>query len=922
MIKIRMQVPLLLLLTCPLLMHAQDDSTKAATKLTSPQNLTYNLLFEVQSRKITTAAVGQISGNELQKTTSASFGGLLTGRLAGLYTSQTSGEPGNDDVSLLVRGQTPLVMVDGTPQSFNSINPEQIETITVLKDAVATAMMGMRASGGLILITTKKGSYSGQKIEFMATGGIEQPTQLPKFLHAYDYARLYNEALANDGKAPIYSQADLNAYQNHTDSLGHPDVDWESQVLRKQMPFSRYDLAVSGGSKTVRYFANLDYLGQTGIFQSSDVNNYITNSDYKRYIFRSNVEMDLNKDVTVSLNLFGRIQNSIMPGASSGTIFSNLLSTPNNAYPVRNSDSSFGGNQNYQTNIYAQTVQSGYQQLNERDFKADIAMKIKLDMITKGLWVRGSGSINSYINEVILRTKTFPVFQQSIDTSGKNQYKQFGALSAQTNTGGINSQNRLAYTEVSMGYERSFGKHNLKALALYSNDNRMINTNLPLNYEGVSGKVTYDYNEKYVVELVGAYNGSEHYPVSNRNGFFPAVGLGWNVGKEAFLKSTNSWLDNLKIRASYGRTGNDAAGYYLYNQYYFNGNAYGFGSTVPSSTTTLMQGALANPNITWEKANKLNIGLDASMFKNQLSFSLDYFNNKMFDLLQYPTNMSSIFGTSYVGQVQNVGSNRYSGVELQATWQKTSGAFNYYISPNISVQKTKVLYVPEPAQTNAYSLRTGQAVGQTFGYQALGLFQSKAEIAASPYQGGGIVPGDIKYKDLNGDGIIDANDLSPIGTTKPFIYYGLSLGANYKGFDISVLLQGAANRNEYVGGTNYISYLNNGQSQAFAQALNRWTPENAANATQPRLSIGTNVNNSLISSYWAKSGNYMRFKVIEIGYSLKINGLKKIGLSGSRFFLNATNLFTLTSLKDYDPEGVIGRYPVAKAMSAGIKIKL
>lgn len=900
------------------------NGSKISVRMVEDVDNSFVTLFSrKQKRTESVAAITEVHKDQLTKTTSASFGGLLTGRVAGLYTSQTTGEPGNDDVSLSIRGQTPLVLVDGTPQSFISLNPEQIESITVLKDAVSTAMLGMRASNGAILITTKRGpSEAGsQKIEFTALQGFQNPTRMPSFLHAYDYARLYNEALANEGKSPAYSQADLNAYKNGTDSIGHPDVDWSKQILKNQAPFNRYDLSISGAGKTMRYYANLDYMHQGGLFKTEDFNAYNTNADYKRYIFRSNIEMDLNKYVTASLNLFGRIQNTNQPGATNGSVFSNLLSTPNNAYPVRNADSSLGGSIDYQNNLYAQTVLSGYKPIYERDFKVDLVLKGNLDRVTKGLWIKGLIAVNAYQMETIDRSKTFAVFKHFYDsTTGLTSYTQYGNNGVQNNTTSINSQNRLTYSEVSIGYSKSAGGNNINAVVLASNDYRMINSNLPMNYTGVSGNLSYDYKQKYLAEIAVGYNGTELYPQNKRYGLFPSFGLGWNITNEDFLKNRPYWLNSLKLRASYGRTGNANAGYYNYYQYYnTTGTGYGFGSTIPSSTTTLQQGALANSNISWEKADKFSTGLDGALLENRLLLSLDYFNDTYYDLLQQGTAGSSIFGTGYVNT--NSGKNRYSGVELQATWQVSKGNFSYFVSPNFSVLKSKVIYTNEPNYKYNWLSHTGQPVGQLFGYVADGLFQSQADISSHASQGSGIVPGDIKYKDLNKDGVIDGNDQAAIGSTKPLVYYGLNTGFSYKGFDIKVLFQGVANDNLQLTGNGYWGFLSNGTSQAYTQQLNRWTPATAATASYPRLWLGNNTNNMAASSYWIHSGNYLRIKNIEIGYFLPASLIKKAGLSETRFFLNATNLVTFTSLKNTDPEDYTGAYPIMKIINAGITVK-
>ncbi len=398
----------------------------------------------------------------------------------------------------------------------------------------------------------------------------------------------------------------------------------------------------------------------------------------------------------------------------------------------------------------------------------------------------------------------------------------------------------------------------------------------------------------------------------------PAIGLGWNLSKEDFLKDKLSWLNDLKLRASYGKTGNFNAGYYAYNQYYNTGSGYTFGASgTGGGVTGIEQGTLANPDLSYEKANKLNIGLDASVLSNKLSVSAEYYNNKYYDLLQIIGHNTAITGADYAQQ--NIGIQRFSGEEFSLNYKDHAGAFNYFISPNFSVLKTKSLYQDEPTRQYAYQQRTGLPVGQTFGYIASGLYQSVTEINNSAKPASLVlVPGDIRYVDQNGDNVIDENDQVAIGSTKPWVYYGLNLGGNYKGFDFSALLQGVENSNFYL--SNEWAFLGT-RGQAFESNLNRWTPQTAATATYPRLSIGTNANNQMTSSYWYRSGDYMRLKSVELGYTLPISVIKRVKLAGARIFINGTNLLTFTGLKDMDPEGSTSVYPIQKMFIAGVNVK-
>lgn len=877
----------------------------------------FNVLYSTQKKSTNVASVSEVYTNDLQKTIVSPIYGTFTGRLAGLLTSQNSGEPGNDGYSLSLRGQEPLVLLDGVAQSFSSINPEQIESVTVLKDALSTAMLGIRGANGAILITTKKGHIGPQTISFKALAGISQPTYLPKTLDAYNYSLLFNEALSNDERPAAYSAEALEAYRTGSDPIRYPNVNWQDEILKNQAAYNRYNLEIAGGRTSARYFVSMDYLNQPGLFKTNDDAIYNTNSAYKRYVLRSNVQVDLSKSITTTLGIFGRLQESNEPGATTASLYSNIINTPANAYPIYNSDGSYAASHNYRYNIYAQNYESGYRPGLTRDFRIDLSIKGKLDAIAKDLWIKTSGTINSYLVQSINRSKTVPLFLENADANGEPSYFQFNNPGDQANSVSTDSQNRVFYTEVAVGYSTSVNKNNFEGQLLANNDFRHINRDLPYNIQGISAKGSYNYDEKYIAEVALAYNGTEErYPAGKGFGFFPAAGLGYVISKEDFLKDLN-WLTNLKLRGSFGRVGNFNAPYYGYNQYYNTTGGYNFGDT-PASAGGIAQNTIANTVLTWEKADKFNIGIDAAML-NKLSVTAEYFSNKYFDQLQSIGNNTAITGVDYANQ--NIGISRYSGAEFDVNYRNKVRDINFFIAPNLTILKTKVVYQDEVARQYSYQFRTGMPVGQRFGYIAEGLFQSESEIqnSATPAEYG-IMPGDIKYRDLNNDGIINIDDQTAIGTTKPSVYYGVNLGLSWKNFDFSALLQGLHNNDVYLSGS-YMWAFQGIQGQAFEHNLNRWTPETAATATYPRLSVGNNLNNDAVSTYWVKSGDYLRLKSIELGYNLPASLVKKVRLSGLRVFVNGTNLLTFSGLDNMDPENYNALYPIQKLLNAGVNVK-
>lgn len=897
--------------------------TKRCIIILSSKNVWVNGLKKViitnnikLSRPLTAASTQAVYNTELIKMPVTSVKNAVVGKLAGVYTQQASGRPGADDVSLLLRGQTPTIIIDGIPRNMSLLDLEEVESVTVLKDALATAMFGLRASNGALVITTKKGVAGLPHISFTAQQGVQTSIKRPSFLNAYDYASLYNEALVNDGRSPIYSAADLDAYRSGSDPIGHPDVNWQDQIFDKSSIFSRYDVNIKGGDNVARYYVGLEYQNQQGDLKQSDINTYSTNNNYNNFTVRSNVDVNLTSKTVLGINLFGRIINNVAPGVGTDALFTSILNTPNLAYPVYNSNGSYGGTANYTNNIYAQSINSGYNLNYKRDVITDISLRRSLDELTKGLYAKALISSYSSLSENTNRSKTFATFLQ-INNGGTTTYQQFGTNGTQNNSTSISYQNRQMYYEGTIGYKRQFGLSGVDVQVKATSDNLFNDSDLSLNYYGGSAFVSYNYAERYSVEFAAGLNRTNRYPPGTPMGFFPAVGLSWNITKEKFMPKTN-WLNDLKLFASYGKTGNDVAGYFIYNQYFTGGNSYYFSNT-PTSYGGLTLNTLANTNITWEKANKFNGGVSAILF-NKLSVQLEYYNNKYYDLLN-PANVSSIIGIAL--QNQNIGINNYSGMELQLNWSQNINKFNYYITGNVSVQQSKVKFQNEVFRAYDYMSRTGQPVGQVFGYIADGLFQSQAQINSSAKIAGyNPVPGDIKYKDLNNDGVIDQFDQAAIGTTKPLITYGTTLGFSYGGFDMTMLIQGVANRNLLLTGNSVWEFQNNGFGQANTNNLNRWTPATAATATYPRVSVGTNVNNDIVSSFWMHSGDYVRLKNIELGYTITGNYIKRAHLTGIRLFISGTNLFTHSAYDVVDPETNGGGYPIQRVINGGINIKL
>ncbi|MXV16392.1 SusC/RagA family TonB-linked outer membrane protein [Hufsiella ginkgonis] len=903
-----------------------------------------------QLKKNLLQSVSTVSTNQLVTSPSAQFLAALPGRLMGLNIGFTNGSPGLDGSGLSYNVRTArganIILIDGVQRGYLSIDPDQIESVSVLKDALSTVMFGQRSSNGIISIVTKKGDRGTPRLSFNVQSAFQRPLALPKPLSADQYATLYNEAQQNDAGAaavtPRYSQADIDAYRNGTDPYNRPNVDWYNTVLNEQSMLTRYNFNVQGSGKGFRYFVDLDNLKETGLLKTTDANVYNTNAQADRYIVRTNLGVDVTPTTQVQLNLFGRIGKNNQPGGGTSGILASLVNTPRNAYPVFNADGSLAGTSAYgqNVNIYGQSVSRGYQFQDVRDMAVDLQVTQKLDFALPGLYLRAQGTYNNSTVYNTTRAKDFAVFQ--LQTNGT--YNKIGNTSEQGNSGSAGDRTMVSYLEAALGYEHAFGKHNLNALVLADRQSTLpyASGNLPENYTDLAARITYNWDDKYMAEAAGSYAGYNYFAPDKRWFPFGAVGLGWNVHREAFMQEHAAFISNLKLRATYGLTGQANAGYFTYIQTYWtpssntnNNDGYYFGSTGVGVERSTGQNALTNPALEPEKAKKANAGIDLGLFGNKFTLTAEYFKNKFFDLVGSPGTQTTLLGTGFPSK--NIQKFDYWGHELSAAWQSKVRSFNYFVTGNFSYVQSKVVFNDEVPKAYEYQRGTGKQVNLLYGYVATGLFQSYAEIndpktaVFSSTPRSTLRPGDIRYKDLNGDGVIDNNDNGAIGSGKPTVYFGGTAGFSYKGFDVSVLVQGTANRQLALGGPAgqngdfFNGFGNGGNNNAYEYNLGRWTPQTAATATAPRLWLGNNVNNQQVSTYWLRNADFVRLKNAEIGYTFPVYFSRKIGIPSLRVFSNGLNLVTWSELfdirKDIDPEAMGAAYPTMRVFNFGVNAK-
>ena len=931
-------------------------------KVFNQQNIK-NIGYGKQSANHITSAISTVNGEEIEKNFSLNLGNTLYGRLAGLTVTQGGAEPGAASPNIYVRGintlgganNSPLYVIDGyisngtgTANAFMQLLPEEIASISVLKDASATAIYGARGANGVILVTTKTGKEGPLKISFTMKQGFNQAQYIPKFLNSYNYAALYNEALTNDGLAPRYTSADLEAYQNGSDPYFHPNVNWYNEVLRPTAAVSSYDLTFNGGDKFVRYFVMLNAINSQGLFKKyGDMNEESSNSSYSKYNFRTNLDITLSNRLSAEFRIAGAIEESSNPNNyTTGGTFSLLNSLPPNAFPVYNPNGTFGGNALY-SNPVANLLSTGLYKNNTRTILSSLKLTEELDMITKGLSISASASINNYFESGSRKTKQYPRYSISKGVAGDTLYSPaIGQLTTLSGAEETLDQYRSIVVQAFLNYKRTFGKSDIASMLMVNADNITLfgptgdistptaNSTDAYKHNSAAGRFTYAFDNRYIAEFSFGYMGTDIFAPGNRYGFFPAGSIGWVLSNEKFLK-TNANINYLKLRASYGLSGNDIiAGQGLSTRYAYTGTFGGGGYFFGTGNTAVggyAENVIANSNITWEKEKTQNIGIDASIFKN-LDLSFDVFNRDRYDILVASNSTTPLFlGIST--QNLNQGKANNKGFDFSLRYHNsTKKDLQFFVETNFSYSKSKVIFNAEALQLNTQLYSTGQAIGQPIGLKAIGFYTQEdiAKRLLDPKSVPGVLTevikaGDIKYQDIGGpegkpDGVIDGNDRLPIGNTGlPYLTAGLHTGLKYKNFDVDIVFQGSTGSTVYLGGNTFQAFQSNGQVAPIA--LNRWTPETAETADYPRLSSKDNLNNYQFSTFWQRDGSFIKVRSAEIGYVLPAKISNKVGLSKTRFFVNGTNLFSWDKIQYGDPESLTG-YPVTRTLTLGFKIQL
>ena len=861
----------------------------------------------------------------------------LIGRVSGLVSVQRTSEPGFDDAEIYIRGistltasmSTPLTLVDGVPRSFANVDPEDIESFTILKDASATAVYGVRGANGVIIINTKSGMKGSPKFSVRYTEGFTKPTKITDFVDGAVYMEMSNEASTTRGGNQLYSREVIEKTRSGEDPYLYPNVDWMKEILRDFSRNRSANINIQGGSDKAVYYIGLAYYDEDGMYKDTKLADYNSNTFFRRYNATTSLTLNPFRSTEIKLGIQGYLANANYPAAAQSTIFSSAYFTPPTYIAPMYPDGKLGAFSGGDLNPVAQLGATGY----ANQWRSQIYSNLRVtQQLYKGLSITGMFSFDTYNYTSNRFTKSPNTYHATgRDANGNLLFEQTRQGTENLAYGLSAKGDRTIYLEAALNYKNTFGRHDVSGMLLF-NQSDEINTKatnveeaLPYRFRGLSGRFTYSFDNRYFGEFNFGYNGSENFAPDKRYGFFPSFGLGWVISNEPFFEGATDIIQYLKLRGTWGQVGNSQISgrrfAYLATVTDNGSTSYNFGKNMDQNygTTAINEYAV---DVSWEVADKTNIGLDMRLLNNKLSLQVDLFKESREGIYLRRKSIPSYFGMinnpyGNIGKVEN------KGIEVALNYANTWGDWSLSVMGNYSFNRNKVL---EDDSTAAYPWQStiGNKVGQRFGLVALGLFESKEEIAASPVQTGDTRPGDIKYKDINGDGLINEYDEVPIGWGNvPEIIYGVGFSVGWKNLSLTAMFQGAAHVDAMLSGEGVLPFAQgSGRGNLLSNITDRWTEQNPRqDAFYPRLSIGTINMNYEKSTWWLKNTSYLRLKNVELSYTLPDRWMKHIRLENARIFIQGVNLLTFSPFDIWDVELGDGRgaaYPNISSASLGL----
>ena len=951
-----------------------------------------------QKKLTVTGAVSNVKMDDLKHYSTSNLTNTLAGNVPGIMAFQSSGQPGKNTSEFWIRGISTFgasskayILVDGFErENIDDINIEDIENFSVLKDASATAIYGSKGANGVVLITTKHGKAGKVQINGKVETSYNTRTITPEFVDGFQYANYLNEARVTRNLGVLYQPVELDIIREGLDPDLYPNVDWQDLLLKDGAMSYRANLNLSGGGETARYYVSMAYTEDEGMYKTDNTlkDKYDTNANYKRWNYRMNVDIDVTKTTLLKLGIGGNLNKRNSPGIGDdkvwGQLFGyNALFTPvvysNGYYPAKGSYNveTIDGvevrtiNENY-INPWVSSTQTGYNNEWQNDIQTNVTLEQDLSFITKGLNFTGRFGLDTH-NENAIQHHRLPALYRANSRNTETGQLDFDLLqSARDMTQSTsNSGWRREFLDLLLHWDRSFlDAHNFGANVKYTENQQISTQNLGTDIKnsvsrknkGLAAQATYNYKYRYFLDYNFGYNGSENFADGHRWGFFPAWSVAWNVGEEPWVKKQAPWLDMFKIRFSHGKVGSDTTGSsrfpYLYTLISSitesernqggGGAGYYWGQYFTNNYSGIRYRQVASEGVTWEVATKNDLGIDLVLFGNKLSLTVDYFDEKRTGIYQERRFLPTTVGLEYWDAGNNnwnypkanVGSVKSRGFDGNFRYENRFGDVSLTVRGNMTYSKNEIGEYDEENNVYPYQNQHGYRVNQVRGLIAEGLFRDYDDIRNSPTQTfGPVQPGDIKYKDVNGDGIIDGGDECAIGATdRPNLIYGLGVSVAWKGFDFNLHFQGAGKSTFMTYGKNVYAFSEGQWGNVFKGLLeNRWVdsetaamlgiqPNENPAADYPRLSYGGNGNNFRNSTFWLRDGRYLRLKNLDIGYTLPKQIVNKIHFQNIRFYVSGSNLFFLhKKFSIWDPESLQPRgedYPITKAVTLGMQVNL
>lgn len=900
--------------------------------LTADKDATIDMGFFKRTSENNTQSVSYIGAEQFQKssTSMTNIKNSFYGLLSGLHATQNNGWNGAS--ALRVRGQgglsgaAPVILIDGFRRALDHSILEEIESVQVLKDGAATALYGARGANGVILINTKRGEYNSFDIDVNYRHGFSKPINQPEMADAYTYAKAQNEALYYDGLPLQYTQEQLEYIKNNTNPMLYPNVNWVNEATRNLSESNQFNLALRGGGKKVRYMTLLDYKNRFGLINKK----YTDLSDrYNAQIRDYDLELRMNLDVDVTpstkfrFDMFGTITEHKRPNKGINDIFSSLYQIPALAFPIKTNNNNWGSNSLYNNNPIAAFADKGYVQENRRLLYADMRLTQDFSMFLKGLNAEiAIGYDNSAVFKDVFNKSYIYEFTY-LDKDGLPVSETHGENTAlQRTSSGLNSQILRTTVEAKLNYSRTFGNHNVLASAIYRQEAEVgVAVNSSYYRQNVMGFVGYNYDNRYMLDVVANYFGTSVLLKNDKFRFYPAVSAGWNLANEQFMKDV-LFVDMLKVRASWGRSAIDNLNYGLGSYFWVGGSGYSFGEN-NASIGGIKEGTLPIRHLELETADKYNFGIDLRLWKNFTATAEVYYDHRK-NILRSNNHVSGMMGLDPAKS--NIGIVKSRGFELSLGWNDQFKDFKYYANANIAFNGSEVIEDGQSFQPYDYLYTKGHKVGQLFGLEAIGYFSDEEDIKNSPIQAFSTVrPGDIKYKDQNGDNIIDSNDKVAIGksTTTPDMVYGLNLGFEYKGFGVDMVFNGVAGITKVLNVANVHQPLRNGRSNISMWYLKdriHWTEETKDIANLPRLSTLSNDNNYQTSTQWIEDGSFFKMRNLNLYYNLPKKWINKAKMEKLQIYVRAENLFSLDKINGLNCEDLSLGYPDLLNVYLGLNI--